>query len=97
KVQVSDSSAAVEFAIGAGRVRVQKSPLQIVFLDASEKVVLSDARPMAFSGSSFLVWKAMPDDEHFYGLIHGAWLITQPVKMFIVGQLFPCLEGHARR
>ena len=68
KVQVSDSSAAVEFAIGAGRVRVQKSPLQIVFLDASEKVVLSDARPMAFSGSSFLVWKAMPDDEHFYGL-----------------------------
>jgi alpha-glucosidase len=67
-VQVSDSAQAVEFAIAGGKVRIEKSPLRIVFFDSAGKVLLADARPMAFSGTSFRVWKSMPEDEHYYGL-----------------------------
>lgn len=67
-VQVSDSPQAVEFATSAGKVRIEKSPLRILFLDAAGKILLTDARPMAFSGGAFRVWKSMPEDEHYYGL-----------------------------
>ncbi|HYL11471.1 MAG TPA: glycoside hydrolase family 31 protein [Terriglobales bacterium] len=67
-VRISESPGAVEFTTGGGQVRVQKSPLQLVFLDTSGKVLLSDARPMAFSGDAFRVWKVMPEDAHYYGL-----------------------------
>ena len=67
-VQVSDSSRAIEFSTVGGKVRVEKSPLRIVFLDSAGKVLLADARPMAYSGASFRVWKSMPQDEHYYGL-----------------------------
>jgi alpha-glucosidase len=67
-VNVVDSPRVVEFSIAGGAVRIEKSPLRIQFLDVAGKLLQSDARPMAFSGSVFRVWKQMPADEHFYGL-----------------------------
>ena len=67
-VQVSETPQAVEFAIPSGKVRIEKAAMRIVFLDSANKVLLADSRPMAFSGSSFQVWKVMPEDEHYYGL-----------------------------
>lgn len=68
RVNVVDSSRAVEFSIANGAVRVQKSPLHIQFLDVAGKLLESDARPMAFSAAAFRIWKQLPADEHFYGL-----------------------------
>jgi alpha-glucosidase len=68
EVQIVDSPKSVEFAIASGAVRIEKSPLRIQFLDEAGKLLQSDSRPMAFSGSSFRVWKKMPVDEHYYGL-----------------------------
>jgi alpha-glucosidase len=68
KVEVSESSANVEFSLRAGRVQIQKSPLLVNFLDSAGKVLLADDRPMAYSRDAFRVWKAMDPDEHYYGL-----------------------------
>jgi alpha-glucosidase len=67
-VQISDSARAVEFTVRGGKVRIEKNPLRVIFLDADGKVLTSDARTMAFSGSAFRIWKDMPEDEHYYGL-----------------------------
>lgn len=67
-VQVSDSPQAAEFSVANGKVRVEKSPLRISFLDPSGKVLQSETRPMAFDGEAFHVWLSMPEDEHYYGL-----------------------------
>jgi alpha-glucosidase len=67
-VTVADSPTAAEFTLKEGKVRVQKNPLRILFLDPAGKVLQSDTRPMSFSGTAFRVWKAMPEDEHYYGL-----------------------------
>jgi alpha-glucosidase len=67
-VRVVDSPRTAEFSITSGAVRIEKSPLRIQFLDVAGKLLLSDARPMAFSGPAFRVWKQLPPDEHFYGL-----------------------------
>jgi len=68
RVNVVDSPRAVEFSIASGAVRVQKSPLHVHFLDVAGKLLESDARPIAFSGAAFRIWKQLPSDEHFYGL-----------------------------
>ncbi|MBO0912468.1 MAG: alpha-glucosidase, partial [Acidobacteria bacterium] len=51
-------------------VRVSKSPLAVQFLDPAGKTISQDARNRAvvFNGNSFLVRKAMPEDEHYFGL-----------------------------
>jgi alpha-glucosidase len=67
-VQVSDSPQAVEFSIAGGKVRMEKRPLRISFLDPSGKVLQAESRPMAFDGDAFHVWLSMPEDEHYYGL-----------------------------
>ncbi|HEY1263245.1 MAG TPA: hypothetical protein VGF06_06960, partial [Terriglobales bacterium] len=67
-VDVSDSPQAVRFSTKNGSVRLEKSPLRIVFLDPAGKTLQSDARTMAFTGDAFRVWKTMPEDEHYYGL-----------------------------
>ena len=66
--RVSDSAKAVELTLSDGKVRIEKNPLRIIFMDASGKVLQSDIRTMAFSGEAFRVWKDMPEDEHYYGL-----------------------------
>src|SRR5260370_30919563 len=51
-------------------VRIEKSPLRIVFQDASGNVISQDQpdRPPVFGRNAFKVWKAMPEDEHYFGL-----------------------------
>jgi len=68
KVSLRQSPQAVELATSALRARVERSPLRIIFLDGAGNVLQQDARPMAFSGSAFRLWKSMPEDEHYFGL-----------------------------
>jgi alpha-glucosidase len=67
---VVDEGSALTAATGAVRVRVEKSPLRLVFLDAAGNVLDQDApgRTMSVGGAGFRVDKTMPDDEHYYGL-----------------------------
>jgi alpha-glucosidase len=66
--KVRTSAAAFELVLGQGAVRVERSPLRLVFLDAAGKVLTQEVRTMAFAGDSFRLWMAMPSDEHYYGL-----------------------------
>ena len=70
KVQVKDASDAVVVNTGSLQVRVLKSPLRVVFQDAHGQVIAQDQpnEPVSFNGSAFRVWKAMPIDEHYFGL-----------------------------
>ena len=67
---VTDEGASLVVATTAVRVRVEKSPLRLVFLDAAGNVLSEDARgrPMSVTPAGFRVDKAMPADEHYYGL-----------------------------
>ncbi len=50
-------------------VRVTKSPLRIIFLTPDGEVINQDdpAKGMAWDGSQLRVWKAMPENELYYG------------------------------
>ncbi|HET6283914.1 MAG TPA: glycoside hydrolase family 31 protein [Polyangia bacterium] len=67
---VRDEGAAIVAATAAVTVRIEKNPLRLVFLDRAGQVISEDARqrPMSLTPSGFRVEKAMPDDEHYYGL-----------------------------
>lgn len=69
-VQILDHADSVSINTGAFQVRILKSPLSVAFLDPGGEVILQDhpAYPVAFQGSAFRVWKAMPLDEHYFGL-----------------------------
>ncbi|HSZ81013.1 MAG TPA: TIM-barrel domain-containing protein [Polyangia bacterium] len=69
-VTVTEDGASVVVATAAVRVRVEKNPLRLVFLDAAGDVLSEDARdrPMSLGPAGFRVDKAMPADEHYYGL-----------------------------
>ena len=69
-VQVHDASDAVTMNAGTLQVRIEKSPLRLIFLDPQGKVISQDQRgyPVSFEGSAFRVWKSMPEDEHYFGL-----------------------------
>jgi alpha-glucosidase len=51
-------------------VRIRKEPLGVDFLDASDRVISADDpdRPMSVGPDGFRVTRAMPEDEHYYGL-----------------------------
>jgi alpha-glucosidase len=70
KVQVKDSTDAVAVDTGTMQVRVSKAPLRVAFLDASGNVISEDQAGYAasYNGAAFRVWKAMPGDEHYFGL-----------------------------
>jgi alpha-glucosidase len=70
-LRVENTDAAVQVATARLRVRIDKSPLRITFLDTEGRVISEDdaRRPMSIERSGgFRVYKAMPDDEHYYGL-----------------------------
>lgn len=69
-VEARDSNEAVSFNTGAIQVRIEKSPLRVLFLDPDGQIVLQGHPdyPAAFNGPMFRVWKAMPPDEHYFGL-----------------------------
>jgi alpha-glucosidase len=72
-VTVTDEGAALVAATPAVRVRIEKAPLRLAFLDAAGRVISEDARPsplgpLSFGPAGFRVEKDMPADEHYYGL-----------------------------
>ena len=69
-VRVQDAPQVVELTTGELRVRIEKSPLRIVFLNPKGEVILQENKqhPVAFSGPEFRVWESMPADEHYFGL-----------------------------
>ena len=70
KLHIKDSTESVALDTGRIEVRVLKSPLRVIFLDASGQVISEDHPndPVSFNGSAFRVWKSMPIDEHYFGL-----------------------------
>lgn len=72
--QVEDTTHQVSIKTAALSVSVEKSPLRIVFQDVSGKVISQDqpGRPAVFAraaeATAFQIWKAMPEDEHYFGL-----------------------------
>src|SRR5260370_162355 len=68
--QVDDSAQQLSVNTTGLVVRIEKSPLRIVFQDASGNVISQDQpdRPPVFDRNAFKVWKAMPEDEHYFGL-----------------------------
>jgi alpha-glucosidase len=69
-LQVRDSANDLSLNTGSLIVRIYKSPLRVAFLSAAGDVISEDqpTSPPAFQGSEFKVWKAMPEDEHYFGL-----------------------------
>ncbi len=70
KVTVKNSSKAIEMTTAHLKVRIQKSPLLIAFLDLAGNVLQQDYPnlPMAWSHGQVRVWKTMPPDEYYFGL-----------------------------
>jgi alpha-glucosidase len=70
KVTVTDEGASISVATQAVRVRIERDPLRLAFLDAAGRVVSEDApgRPLSLGPNGFRVEKAMPADEHYFGL-----------------------------
>ncbi|HET8825974.1 MAG TPA: alpha-glucosidase, partial [Terriglobales bacterium] len=70
QVHVDQSADAVTLDAGGVRVKILRSPLRVVFLDAKGEVISQDqpGYPVAFNGNEFRVWKSMPEDEHYFGL-----------------------------
>ena len=70
KVRVQQTPNEVVLNTGGVQVKILKSPLRVVFLDAAGKIVSQDqpSCPTSFNGPAFRVWKAMPEDEHYFAL-----------------------------
>ncbi len=62
----SDSMAG--FRTRALTVQISKSDMKLTVLDSAGKIVQQDALPIHFEGSGFRIYKAMPLDEHYFGL-----------------------------
>ncbi len=65
-----NSPAEVGFATRELRVSLQRNTGKITFANSGGDVISADyaARPASFHGSSFKVYKAMPPNEHYFGL-----------------------------
>jgi alpha-glucosidase len=70
KPNVSDITDAVTLDTGAFKIQVFKKPLRVAFLSPGGELISQDQPgwPVSFNGSSFRVWKSMPQDEHYFAL-----------------------------
>jgi alpha-glucosidase len=68
--QSKQDGAFVGFRTAALDVRVERNPLRIVVRDLAGNIISADAvgRPTQFQLGGFSVHKAMPSDEHYFGL-----------------------------
>jgi alpha-glucosidase len=68
--QINDVPGSAEIIIPGGRVRINKNPIHLTFLNSAGAVINEDdpAAAMSFSGTSFRVTKRMPEDENYFGL-----------------------------
>src|SRR5260370_2140756 len=73
-LQIEDSPQQLSLSTGTLVVRIEKSPLRIVFQDSSGKVIEQDqpGRSPTFNvtteATAFKVWKTIPEDEHYFAL-----------------------------
>jgi alpha-glucosidase len=67
-VAVEDTPRLVGFRTADVHVAIDRSDLAMTVRDNSGRIIQEDARPICFQGSSFRVFKSMPEDEHYFGL-----------------------------
>jgi alpha-glucosidase len=69
-LDVTEANGVAEIGTGAVRVRLDEQTLAITVTDASGRVILADAPggALRFHDGGFTLRKAMPEDEHFFGL-----------------------------
>ncbi|MGB7353310.1 MAG: TIM-barrel domain-containing protein [Acidobacteriaceae bacterium] len=65
---VADGPDFFGFRTRALTVKVDRRTLEVTVEDPSGKVLQQDARPVRFDGDAFRIYKAMPLDEHYFGL-----------------------------
>jgi alpha-glucosidase len=69
-VQTLQDAASVGFRTTALEVRVERTPLRLVVRDLAGNIISADAvgRPIKFQLGGFSIHKAMPAEEHYFGL-----------------------------
>jgi alpha-glucosidase len=67
-VTPENTSTTVGFRTQALRVSVNRQTFALTIADHDGKVLQQDVRPVEFHGNSFRVYKAMPLNEHYFGL-----------------------------
>jgi alpha-glucosidase len=67
-VTPDNASDAVGFQTPVLRVSIDRQTFSLTISDRSGNVLQKDLRPIEFHGESFRVYKAMPLDEHYFGL-----------------------------
>jgi alpha-glucosidase len=56
------------FRTSALIVEVDQHTLEVTVRDTAGNILQQDARPVQFDGDAFRIYKAMPRDEHYFGL-----------------------------
>ena len=56
------------FSTHALSVELDKHTLQLTVRDLNGEILQQDARPIRYDGDAFRIYKAMPLDEHYFGL-----------------------------
>ena len=69
-LDVVEANGAADISTGAVKVHLDEQTLAVTVTDASGRVILADApgQGLAFQNGGFKLRKAMPVDEHFFGL-----------------------------
>lgn len=69
-VKPANGNDAVGFTTSKLHVTIKRNPLEMTITDNAGRLLLADlpGRPVEFHGSQFRVYKASPQDEHYYGL-----------------------------
>ncbi len=67
-VTPDNSPTTVGFRTQALRVSINRQTFALTIADRDGKVLQEDLRPVEFHGAAFRVYKAMPLDEHYFGL-----------------------------
>ena len=70
KVAADDDNASVGFRTGRLHVRIDRASARLTVSDLQGHVLLEDASdwPVEFRGSSYRIYKQMPEAEHYFGL-----------------------------
>ena len=67
-VTPDDTPSAVGFRTQALRIFINRQTFALTIANRDGNVLQEDVRPVEFHGGSFQVYKAMPLDEHYFGL-----------------------------